>query len=128
MLHNIGPGGLTAHQIRALLHDGWELDSHTIDHPDLTTLGPQELRRQLVVSRSTLRRRFGVPVDFFCYSSGRLNATVVSAVKAAGYRAATTTAEGFAAGPQGFHLARIRVNGSDTPTTLLDKLRAERPL
>jgi len=127
VLHNIGPAGLTAHQIRALLHDGWELDSHTIDHPDLTTLAPQELRRQLVASRRTLRRRFEVPVNFFCYPSGRLNATVVAAVKAAGYRAATTTTEGFAAGPQGFHLARIRVNGSDTPTTLLARLQAERP-
>jgi len=125
VVHNIGRGGLTAHQVRALLRDGWELDSHTIDHLDLTTLGPAALRRQLVESRRELRKRFGAPVNFFCYPSGRLNPTVVAAVRAAGYTAATTTAEGFASATQGFELARVRVNGSDTAATLLAKLRAE---
>lgn len=125
VLHNIGPGGLTPHEIGRLVRQGWELDSHTIDHPDLTTLGPQELRRQLVVSRRELRRRFGVPVDFFCYPSGRENATVVAAVAAAGYTGATTTAEGFADRSQGFLLRRIRVNGSDTAGTLLRRLAAD---
>jgi peptidoglycan/xylan/chitin deacetylase (PgdA/CDA1 family) len=125
-LRNVGPGGITAHQVRSLVRDGWEVDSHTIDHPDLTTLGPRELRRQVVVSRRELRRRFKVPVDFFCYPSGRVNPTVASAVRAAGYQAATTTVEGFADARQGFRLARVRVNGSDTAASLLKRLRTER--
>lgn len=124
VIHNIGPGGLTSFEVKRLVSQGWEIDSHTIDHPDLTTLSPQELRRQLVVSRKELRRRFGVPVDFFCYPSGRVNAAVAAAVQAAGYKAATTTVEGLATGEQAFHLERIRVNGSDTAGSLLQRLGA----
>ena len=36
-------------------------------------------------SRQILRQRFGVPVDNFCYPSGRYDDTVISAVRRAGY-------------------------------------------
>ena len=68
-----------------------------------------------------------MPVDFFCYPSGRVNATVVAAVRAAGYRGATTTVEGYASAKQPFELPRVRVNGSDTAATLMARLREERP-
>jgi peptidoglycan/xylan/chitin deacetylase (PgdA/CDA1 family) len=126
-LGHLGPGGLTTHQLRALIAAGWEIDSHTISHPDLTTLGPAALRHEVADSRRELQRRFGVPADFFCYPAGRLNAAVVAAVRAAGYLAATTTVEGYASGKQGFQLARVRVNGSDTAATLLSRLKLERP-
>ena len=41
----IGPGGLTEHQLRSLIKAGWELDSHTLSHPDLTTLDDATLAR-----------------------------------------------------------------------------------
>ena len=88
---NLGPKGLPRPQIRELLRAGWELDSHTLTHPDLTTVGPAQLRRELVVSRQRLRRAFGVPVDAFCAT--RPGATTRRSRPrswAAGYRAATT--------------------------------------
>ena len=48
-------------------------------------------------------------------------------MRAAGYRAATTENEGYAVAGQGFALKRIRVNGADTATTLLARLREEQP-
>ena len=59
-IKSIGPGGLTEHQIRSLMHAGWEIDSHTLTHPDLTTLDDAALRHELRDSRRELQQRFGV--------------------------------------------------------------------
>ena len=122
---NIGPGGLTRRQVRTLIAAGWEIDSHTLTHPDLRALDEAGLRRELAGSRALLRRDFGVPVDFFCYPAGRYDARVEAAVRAAGYQAATTVDPGIAsASADPFALPRIRVNGTDSPATVLAHLRS----
>jgi peptidoglycan/xylan/chitin deacetylase (PgdA/CDA1 family) len=113
---------LTGPMIRRMLASGWELDSHTLTHPDLTAVDAVELRREVARSRQLLRRRFGVRVDFFCYPSGRFDARVVNAVRAAGYRGATTTRPGLARPSELFTLARIRVDRGDGPRELARKL------
>ena len=45
----------------AMLRDGWEIDAHTLTHPDLTTVDAARLRREVAGSRRWLRRAFGVP-------------------------------------------------------------------
>ena len=122
---NIGPGGLTRRQVRAMIGAGWEVDSHTLTHPDLTTLDDGSLRRELVGSRALLRRDFGVPADFIAYPAGRNDARVRAAAREAGYRAATTVDPGIASArndPLG--LPRIRVNGTDSPRTVLAHVRS----
>jgi peptidoglycan/xylan/chitin deacetylase (PgdA/CDA1 family) len=116
--------GLSPKRVRALVAAGWELDAHTITHPDLTTLDDDDLRREVAGSRQILRRRFDVPVDFFCYPSGRYDARVVAAVRAAGYLGATTTRYGLAAASEPYTLKRVRVNGSDTIGGFAVKVRA----
>ena len=119
----IGPGGLSTKQIRTMLDAGWEVDSHTLTHPDLTTLDDAALRHELVDSRRQLRKRFGVPVDFFAYPAGKYDDRVKAATEAAGYKAATTVDEGIARGRDDpFALKRVRVNGSDTADSLMAKL------
>jgi peptidoglycan/xylan/chitin deacetylase (PgdA/CDA1 family) len=119
----IGPGGLSERQLRSLLKAGWELDSHTLSHPDLTTLDDATLARELSQSRRELRRRFGVPARFFAYPAGRYDARVQAAVKAAGYSAATTVEEGVASRRDDpFALPRVRVNASDTADSRLTRL------
>jgi peptidoglycan/xylan/chitin deacetylase (PgdA/CDA1 family) len=121
-VNNVRPGDLTAGQVRSLIRAGWEVDSHTVTHPDLTTLSDAALREELVRSRAFIRSHFGVPVNFFCYPAGRFNARVVAAVQAAGYRAATTTQPGLASPGSPFTLGRIRVDGQDGVGGLLSKL------
>jgi peptidoglycan/xylan/chitin deacetylase (PgdA/CDA1 family) len=108
-----------------MIHAGWELDAHTLTHRDLTTLDAAQLRHELAGSRTALRRRFGVAVDAFCYPAGRFNATVQAAVRAAGYRAATTEIPG-AAKPSGdrYALPRIRVDGGESAAAVVAKVRA----
>jgi peptidoglycan/xylan/chitin deacetylase (PgdA/CDA1 family) len=117
-------GGLRPWRVRKLLAAGWELDAHTLTHPDLTTLGPADLRRQVAGSRTALRRRFHVPVDFFCYPAGRYDARVVAEVRQAGFLAATTTTYGLARPPDFYKLDRIRIDGGDGLLGFAGKLTA----
>lgn len=122
---NIGPDGLTQRQIRSLIKAGWEIDSHTQTHPDLTTLDDATLARELEASRRELQKRFDVPVNFFAYPAGRYDARVQAATKAAGYTSATTVEEGIATRrDHPFAVRRVRVNASDTADSLLARLRA----
>lgn len=120
-----GTYGLGPHMVQAMIAAGWEIDSHTSTHPDLTTLPASTMVREVEQSRRILRRLFNVPVNYFCYPAGRYNASVIATVRSAGYIAATTTNYGVAHPSQGrFTLDRIRVDGTDTATTLGQKLTA----
>lgn len=126
-VRNIGvEHGLTDAQVRQLLAAGWELGSHTIDHPDLTTVDAATLAREVGASRRQLARRFGVDVDFFCYPAGRYDETVIAAVERAGYHAATTTNPGLAQPEEAgrFELDRVRVGAGVAGATLLAQLEA----
>jgi peptidoglycan/xylan/chitin deacetylase (PgdA/CDA1 family) len=108
---------------RRLVAAGWELDSHTLTHSDLTLLTGRDLHREVAGSRARLRRLFRVPVNFFCYPAGRYDARVIAAVRKAGYLGATTTVEGLASPQAPFALRRIRVNGSDRAADIGARLR-----
>jgi peptidoglycan/xylan/chitin deacetylase (PgdA/CDA1 family) len=115
--------GMRPWRVRNLIAAGWEIDAHTLTHPDLTTLPDARLWHEVDGSRVALRRRFHVPVDFFCYPSGRYDDRVVSAVRLAGFLGATTTRYGLARPPDFFRLDRIRVDGSDGVRGFAAKLR-----
>ena len=119
-------GGLSQFQVRRLLEDGWELASHTLTHPDLPSLDASALTREVSRSRSVLRAKFGVPVDFFCYPAGRYDARVIRAVRRAGYLGATTTVDGLARPAHPYELRRVRVSGSDGVSGLAEKLQSYR--
>jgi len=122
---NLHIGNLIPAKVRRLIAAGWELDSHTFTHTDLRTLDAAKLRHDVRDSRTWLRGVFHVPVAFFCYPSGRYDAGVVAAVRAAGYLGATTTNYGLASPADGlFTLDRVRVDGSDGAAGLAVKLRA----
>lgn len=115
---------LSRAQIRALLAANWEVDSHTLTHAYLPGLSATRLRSEVSGSRRLLRRRFHVPVNFFCYPYGAYDTRVVSAVRAAGYEGATTTEYGLASRSEPFTMDRVRVSRGDGVTGLARKLRA----
>jgi peptidoglycan/xylan/chitin deacetylase (PgdA/CDA1 family) len=115
-------GDLPPWRVRRLIAAGWEIDAHTITHPDLTTLDAARLRTEVAGSRAIIRRAFHLPVDFFCYPSGRYDAAVLAAVRHAGYLGATTTQYGLASPSALFTLRRIEVLGSDGVDGLARKL------
>ncbi|MCA1657445.1 MAG: polysaccharide deacetylase family protein, partial [Actinobacteria bacterium] len=116
--------GLHAKRVRELIAAGWEVDSHTVRHLDLTTLPPSDLAAETAGARRAIRRRFGVPADFFCYPAGRFDATVIAAVRAAGYQAAMTTHPGWASpeADAAYRLNRVRVSGGTSPAGLVSEI------
>jgi peptidoglycan/xylan/chitin deacetylase (PgdA/CDA1 family) len=124
-VRNVGiAGGLARGEVRAMMRDGWEIDAHTISHVDLTTLDAARLTHEIAGSRAWLRNAFGVAVDFFCYPAGRYNPGVEAAVRAVGYRGATTTNAGIASrAGDPFALPRVRVTLHMTAADLVAVLR-----
>jgi peptidoglycan/xylan/chitin deacetylase (PgdA/CDA1 family) len=120
-------GGLLQRQIRGMVAAGWELDTQGFSHADLITLDAAQLHYQVAVSRQTIRSRFDVPVNWFCYPSGHYDATVVAAVKAAGYTGSTTVVPGWAHRVDDpYRLHRLRVLGGTSPESLLSEIAAIR--
>jgi peptidoglycan/xylan/chitin deacetylase (PgdA/CDA1 family) len=84
---------LSPWRVRQMLAAGWELDSHTITHPDLTHVDDAQLWRE-----------------------------VYAVVRAAGYLGATTTRYGLARPEDIYTLARIRIDGTDHLAGFANKL------
>ena len=61
-----------------------------------------------------------MPVNWFCYPSGHYDATVIAAVRAAGYAGSTTVIPGWASPRENrYRLHRLRVLGGTSPQALL---------
>jgi peptidoglycan/xylan/chitin deacetylase (PgdA/CDA1 family) len=118
------PWGARPRMVRAMIKAGWEIDAHTLTHPDLTTLDPAALRHQVAGSRGVIRRTYHVPVDFFCYPAGRYDSRVIAAVRAAGFLAATTVDFGLARPSELYTLKRVRVSRGEGVGGLRSSLAA----
>jgi len=123
VLNEITANHLNNTRLESLVRIGWEIDSHSINHPDLTTAPPDQLRYQLVASRQFLQRTFGIPVNSFCYPSSKYNATVVAAVKAAGYTNAVTEHSGYATKADPYALNRFEIERGEGIGVLATDLR-----
>jgi peptidoglycan/xylan/chitin deacetylase (PgdA/CDA1 family) len=94
---------------------GFEIGSHTLDHPLLTRLSPGDLFEQLSRSRHKLEALLGASVFALAYPGGDFNRDVEDAAAAAGYLLGFTTIPG--RNPRGsrpFALRRTEVSASDS--------------
>ncbi len=81
-------------ELGALPPDLITIGSHTVSHPILTNVTPEEMRFEIRESRQWLERRLKRPVEFFCYPNGDYDESILDVV-AENYRAAVTTRPGF---------------------------------
>jgi len=120
-------GGLTDSQVRGLIAAGWELDTEGMTHADLITLDSDQLRYQVSSAREALRGRYGAPVNWFSYPFGHYDATVIDAVRSAGFVGSTTVNSGWASPQQDrFRLPRLQVLAGTSPSQLLSQIAAAR--
>jgi peptidoglycan/xylan/chitin deacetylase (PgdA/CDA1 family) len=121
-------GGLSRAAVARMLRAGWEVDDHSMTHPDLTRVSAARLRTEVAGSRAALRRALGIDPMFFCYPYGRVDARVRRAVTAAGFAAATTIAPGRASpADDPLMLPRIIVRRTTTPAALVALTRGGSP-
>lgn len=81
---------LTWDQLGDLAGAGWEVGSHTVNHPHLTGLDPETLDRELRDSRTAVEVALGRPCRSIAYPYGDRNQAVCAAAAAAGYETAAS--------------------------------------
>ena len=85
----VGYPYLTTQEVKEMAANPlFSIESHTISHPDLTALTPEQVQQELTESRSYLEKLTGQPCRALAYPYGRSNPAVLAAVTAAGYQAA----------------------------------------
>ncbi len=126
VLFEITEEHLRPFEITPIIEIGWEVDSHSATHPDLTQLSGKELEYQVAASRRYLRRKFGVPSDNFCYPSSEYNSATIASVKEAGYVGAVTENAGYASRDLPYELDRYEIEGGDGVSGLAADLASGR--
>ncbi len=81
-------------QLRKLHRTGHTIASHTHTHPMLTACGDHDLCNELVVSKQLIEDALGTEVSSISMPSGRVDARVLAACRAAGYRRVYTSRVG----------------------------------
>lgn len=83
-------------EVRALNKAGFDIGSHTVNHPILTRIPADTLARELTESKASIERELQVPCESIAYPNGGaadVSAAVFAAARAAGYRVGFTVAE-----------------------------------
>ena len=68
-----------------------EIGAHTMDHPLLTEISSEEIKKQIAQSRDYLEKIIGKQVKMFAYPSGDYNTAIIDIVKLLGFKGARTT-------------------------------------
>lgn len=69
---------MTNAQAKTLYAEGNEIGSHSLTHPDFTTLNATQLTNQFKNSQTKLQNLIGAPVTNFAYPFGAYNATTIA--------------------------------------------------
>jgi peptidoglycan/xylan/chitin deacetylase (PgdA/CDA1 family) len=103
---------------------GHEVGSHTVTHPDLTTLGAQQLDDELALSQQYLLAHVGSPVESFASPMGSYDSTVIAAIKKY-YSSHRTVNPGLNyMGSSVYELDSDGVYDTSTPSSVCDSLKA----
>jgi len=88
------------HQVRSLRSQGMDVGAHTVTHPILARLSPDEARVEIGASKQTLEGLLDEPVELFAYPNGvpvqDYRAEHAALVRDCGFVAAVSTAWGAA--------------------------------
>jgi peptidoglycan/xylan/chitin deacetylase (PgdA/CDA1 family) len=105
-------------EVRSLAKMGFDVGSHSVDHPILTQLDNRQLRFQVRDSKATIERELASECICFAYPNGGVldfSEDVVDGVRQAGYRIAFTGIGQFSLRSQDpLLLGRIGIPGNIT--------------
>ena len=104
------PAYLTKDEILELKNDGMHFGSHTLSHPDLTTISEQQAEQEIYGSKTMLEQLIGSKISDFCFPGGVSDEEIENIVINSGYSTATTTASGINVGDiDPFKLNRLNI-------------------
>jgi len=96
-------------QVKTIDSEGFEILSHTVNHPDLSIIKNQ--KPEINDSKTYLEKLLNKPIDTLVYPSGKYNDETLQLTKDAGYKIGLTTKPGYSnlAGDL-LQLNRIRID------------------
>ncbi|WP_250658252.1 polysaccharide deacetylase family protein [Alkalimarinus coralli] len=84
-----GYQGLTWSQLKEMATEGLDIESHTVTHPILSMLKPDELKQELSVSKQVIEENINKKVNVICYPNGfarDISPLVEELAKSCGYQ------------------------------------------
>lgn len=105
---------LTWDQLREMHRLGMTIGAHTVTHPNLPSAGVAEAWQEIAGSKDRLEAEIGGPATMFSYPNGGaeryMTPEIAGLVRKAGYKAATTSWNGFAGAASDLYaLERVQV-------------------
>jgi len=120
---------LTWQDVRELHKEGITFGSHTVTHPDLRCLGPEQIEYELGYSKEVIEQKLGVPVTSFSYpfafpeEDADFTRLLLDELENQGFENGVTTILGRAGFRNNrFFLPRLPVNSWDDESFFLAKL------
>jgi len=120
---------LTWQDVRDLHNEGITFGSHTVTHPDLRCLGPEQIEYELAYSKEVIEQKLGAPVTSFSYpfafpeEDADFTRLLLDELENQGFEIGVTTILGRASLRHNrFLLPRLPVNSWDDESLFLAKL------
>jgi peptidoglycan/xylan/chitin deacetylase (PgdA/CDA1 family) len=120
---------MTWREVRELHAEGIEFGSHTVSHPDLRSLGPEEIDYEVGYSKETIEDQLGASVNSLAYpfafpeEDRSFTRFLVDVLENHGFESGVSTVLGRATrGGNRFFLPRLPVNSWDDYSLLRAKL------
>ena len=118
-------GNLTVKQMKEMMVHGMSFQSHTVNHPDLSTTDKATQKVELTDSIDFLENKLNTKVNTIAYPSGRYNQTTLDLAKKT-YKLGLTTNEGLASSKDGLlSLNRVRILPTTTAKGLLSEITTD---
>lgn len=115
-------GNLTVKQMKEMMAHDMSFQSHTVNHPDLSTTDKATQKVELTDSIDFLENKLNTKVNTIAYPSGRYNQTTLDLAKKT-YKLGLTTNEGLASAKDGLlSLNRVRILPTTTAKGLLSEI------
>jgi peptidoglycan/xylan/chitin deacetylase (PgdA/CDA1 family) len=104
---------LTSNQLRQMDANGIEIESHTLNHNDLSKLSYKDQIDTLEKSKEYIERTLNKKVKYIGYPFGKWNEDTIKATKKLGYSMAFTTIGGWAQKEEGIYtLNRVYISSN----------------
>lgn len=113
---------LTKDQILEMRDAWFEFGSHTLTHPDLRKLKPEEKVREILGSKILLEESLDFRINFFCYPYGLFDRQTIRVVDQAGYLGACSNRPGTNRNSHPYLLRRTEISREDTLEDFKKKL------
>ncbi|MGT2924119.1 polysaccharide deacetylase family protein [Streptococcus caviae] len=120
-------GNLTVKQMKEMKANGMSFQSHTVNHPDLSTLDQETQAKELSQSKEYLDRQLNQTTTAIAYPAGRYNDTTLSLANNQ-YKLGVTTNEGLASAENGLlSLNRVRILPDTSADILMNTISPALP-